>query len=179
MNKTQRVLQIFAGLLQLLGALILLIIPENGLLIVLLILSLMFVYYGIKDIVRYFTMTRFMVGGRQILFRGVIVLNFGIFSYSLASASSLYIAIYLIGLYAFDGIVDVLRAREAKQLQSGHWKLRMTEGIIKILLGIACIVFMGSEKMLIVMFAVSLTYSAIWRIVSAFRRTSVIYVQRQ
>ena len=179
MSKTERILKILAGLLQLAAALIIIEMPENGLLLILLILSLMFAFSGIKDIVRYFTMTRYMVGGRQILFRGVIMLNFGIFSISLAAASGLYIALYLIGVYAFDGVVDILRAREAKSLQSGHWRLRMTEGMIKILLGIGCVVYMSSEKMLSVFFTVSLVYSALSRIASAFRRTSFIYVQRQ
>ena len=179
MSKTRRIFMILAGLLQLLGALTIVLLPENGLLLILLILSLSFAFYGIMDIVRYFTMTRFMVGGRQILVRGVILLNFGIFSVSLSSAPGLFVSLYLIGLYAFDGVVDILRARESKKLQSGQWKLRMIGGVIKILLGIGCVIYMKSDMMLTVFFTVSLTYSALSRIVSAFRRTSVIFVQRQ
>ncbi|MBQ7500149.1 MAG: DUF308 domain-containing protein [Clostridia bacterium] len=177
MNKTERIFKILAGLFQLLGAVIIVLLPENGLLLILLTLGLMFAFYGIKDIVRYFTMTKFMVGGRQLLIRGVIVLNFGIFSASLASASGLYISVYLIGLYAFDGVVDIMRAIESKALKSDHWRLRLIGGVVKILLGVACVVFMNSEKALAVLFAVMLIYSAAWRIASAFRRTSVIYVQ--
>ena len=178
MNKAQRILKILAGLLQLIGAIIIVMMPENGLLLILLILSLTFAFYGIKDIIRYFAMTRFMVGGRQILISGVIVLNFGIFSASLASASGLYISLYLIGMYAFYGVVDILRAREAKALQSDHWKLRMIGGAVKILIGIGCAVYMRSETTLTVFYAVALVYSALYTIFSAFRRTSVIYVPR-
>ena len=175
MGKAQRVTKVLSGLLRIIGALVIVLMPENGLLLILLILSLMFAASGVKDIVRYFTMTRYMVGGKLILFRGVIVLDFGLFSASLSAASPVYISLYLIGLFAFDGVIDIMRAMESKKLRGG-WRFRFGEGLVKILLGVACLVFMRNESVLAALYAVSLTYSALMSIASAFRRTSVIHI---
>ncbi|MBR6915868.1 MAG: hypothetical protein IKN36_05875, partial [Clostridia bacterium] len=85
MSKFQRISVILLGLLQLLAAALIFALPgtENGLLVILLILSFTFAASGVKDIVRYFSMARFMVGGRLILFRGVVMLDFGLFTLSL------------------------------------------------------------------------------------------------
>ena len=118
-----------------------------------------------------------MVGGRLILFRGVIMFDFGLFSLSLYDASSFIVSIYLIGVFMFSGVVDILMAREAKYLRSSRWKLRIARGAVKIMLGIACIAFIRNESALEILFGVSLVYSASTRIVSAFRKTESAYIQ--
>lgn len=179
MSKFQRISVILLGLLQLLAAALIFALPgtESGLLVILLILSFTFAASGVKDIVRYFSMARFMVGGRLILFRGVIMFDFGLFSLSLYDASSFIVSIYLIGVFMFSGVVDILMAREAKYLRSSRWKLRIARGAVKIMLGIACIAFIRNESALEILFGISLVYSASTRIVSAFRKTESAYIQ--
>ena len=118
-----------------------------------------------------------MVGGRLILFRGVIMLDFGLFSLSLYDASSFIVSVYLIGVFAFSGVVDILMAREAKYLGSSRFILRIARGAVKILLGIACAVFIRNESALEILFGVSLVYSAVTRIASAFRKTEAAYIR--
>ena len=179
MSKLQRTGAILLGLLMVAAAVLIFALPgtENGLLIILLILGFMFAASGVKDIVRFFSTARFMVGGRLILFRGVIMLDFGLFSLSLYDASSLIVSLYLIGIFVFYGVVDILMAREAKRLSSSRWKLRMLSGAVKVLLGIACLVFIKNESILEIFFGVNLCYSGLDRIVYAFRKTEAAYIQ--
>lgn len=179
MSRFQRIGIVSLGILQLLAAVLIFALPgtENGLLVILLVLSFMFAASGVKDIVRYFTSARFMAGGRIILFRGVVMFDFGLFSLSLYDASSVIVSLYLIGVFMFAGVVDILMAREAKHLRSSRWKFRIIGGAVKILLGIACLVFIRNESMLEIFFGVSLVYSALMRIISAFRKTEAAYIQ--
>ena len=177
MSKLRRAGRILTGLLMIFGALVVYMYPDDGMLLILAILSVTAMIAGINDILRYFFMSRNMVGGRIILYRGVILLNFGVFGASLATASRVYVALYLAGLYLFSGAVDVMQGVQAKKLGAGQWKLRTSEGVVRILLGAACIVFIGSAKILITLYCLSLLYSALTRIASAFRRTAVIFIQ--
>ena len=179
MSNGQRVSMIILSVLQFLAALLIFALPgaENGLLVILLILSFGLAVSGVQEIIRYFTTARFMVGGRLILFLGVILFDFGLFSLSLYDASSIIVSLYLIGVFMFSGVVDILMARESKRLASPRWKLRGITGLVKILLGIACLVFIKNEAVLEIFFGVSLVYSAVFRIISAFRKTEAAYIQ--
>ena len=177
MSKVRRAGRILSGLLMILGVILLISSEGKGIRLIVGILSLTFTIGGVKDILRYFTMTRHMVGGRTILYRGVIMLDFGVFAGSVTAAPEYYIALYLAGLYIFAGAVDVLRGMEAKQLRAGQWKISLGEGLTKIFLGVLCIVSIGSAEDLVILYCVGLLYSALTRIASAFRRTAVIYIQ--
>lgn len=176
MTKLQRVVRVLTGIIMIVAAYMMYTYPSEGLLVIIAILSASFTIAGITDILRYFFMTRYMVGGRQILYRGVIALNFGIFAASLSSSPKLYIALYLTGMYMFAGAVDVLHGVQAKHL-GGQWKFITVEGAIEILLGAACIVCIGSAQILVSLYCIGLLYRAFTRIASAFRRTAVIFIQ--
>ncbi len=179
MSRFQRISVIILGALQLLAAVLIFALPgvQDGLLIILLVLSFTFAVSGVKDVVRYFSTARFMVGGRLILIKGVIMLDFGLFSLSLYDASTFIVSLYMIGIFVFSGVVDVLMVREARRIQSPHWKLRMIRALIKVLLGIACLVFIANPSVLEIFFGVSLVYSAVTRIASAFRKTETAYIR--
>ena len=80
-------------------------------------------FMGIRLIWYYFTMARHMVGGRSILYRGVLFVDFGVFTGSLALVPHIYVLLYLAGTLAFSAVVDLLRAKEAKGIDS-PWKLK-------------------------------------------------------
>jgi uncharacterized membrane protein HdeD (DUF308 family) len=132
---------------------------------------------GIKDIVFYFVMARHMVGGKMILFQGVVVLDFAILTGSLSDVPKIYILLYLIGVHAFSGAIETLRAMEARKKVAGPWKLKLGHGIINFLLALSCLIFIRQTHTALIIYSIGLIYSAAIRILSAFQRTSFAVIK--
>ena len=145
--------------------------------VVVAILSLGLTIAGIKDIFFYFTMARHMIGGKMILIQGVIILDFALITGSLANVPKIYILMYLIGIHAFSGVVEVLRAMEAKRSVEGPWKMKFAHGLVNFALAIACLILIRKANTALLVYSLGLIYSAIVRIFSAFRRTSFILIE--
>jgi uncharacterized membrane protein HdeD (DUF308 family) len=177
MSGGQRIKNVLIGILIILGAVILIAFPEEGIIITASILSLSLFVYGIKTMIYYITMTRHMVGGRIMLYLAVVVLDLGMFTMMLTNIPKMYIALYLVVVYAFSGAIDILRALEAKKYQAPSWRLSLISGIISVVIAILCIVFIGSTNMIVYLYSAGLIYSAIARIVTAFRKTAIVYIQ--
>ncbi len=177
MSKIQRVRSVIAGLLIIAGSLILIAFPERALLIMAGILSLSLFIYGIRRLIYYFTMARHMVGGRIILYIGIVILDFGMFTMMMTNIPKMYIALYLSGVFAFTGLIDIARSIETMTVRSSSWKFRLISGVINIVVASLCIVFINSTEMIVYIYCAGLIYSAIARIVTAFRKTEIIYIQ--
>ena len=177
MSGGQRIKNVLIGILIILGAVILIAFPEEGIIITASILSLSLFVYGIKTLIYYITMTRHMVGGRIMLYLAVVVLDLGMFTMMLTNIPKMYIALYLVVVYAFSGAIDILRALEAKKYQAPSWRLSLISGIISVVIAILCIVFIGSTNMIVYLYSAGLIYSAIARIITAFRKTAIVYIQ--
>ena len=177
MSGGQRIKNILIGIAIILGALILIAFPEDGIIITAFFLSLSLIVYGIKTLIYYVTMARHMVGGRIMLYLAVIVLDLGMFTMMLTNIPKIYIVLYLVVVYAFAGVVSILRALEAKRYQAPMWKLSLISGIINVVIAILCIIFMRSTNMIVYLYCAGLIYSAIVRIVTAFRETAIVYIQ--
>ena len=132
--------------------------------------------YGLRILVFYFKMARYMVGGKTMLYRGILLLDLGAFAGSLINVPQMYILLYLCGTLAFSGIVDVLRALESKRV-GGSWRLKVSMGGFSILSALFCVIFLHSADMVVYIFCVSLIYSAIVRIINAFRPAPLIAIQ--
>ena len=177
MTGFQRIRRILVGAVMIFFGILLIVDPsEESYQIIIGVLSLGLAIAGIKDILFYFTMARHMVGGRMILVQGVIILDFAIITGSMASVPRIYILLYLIVIHAFSGVVEILRAMEAKRTVAGPWKLKFSHGIINFALALACLVFIRKANTALLIFSVGLIYSAAVRILTAFRRTSFILI---
>lgn len=173
----QRIKRILLGLCMFAAALIFIIFPsDEAYSVVVGVLSLGLAIAGIKDIFYYFTMARHMVGGKMILVWGVITLDFAIITGSLASVPKIYILLYLIGIHAFSGAVEILRAREARKAVAGPWKMKFSHGIVNLILAIACLVFIRQPNTALIIYSIGLMYSAVVRIVDAFRKTAFVVI---
>ena len=177
MSGGQRIKNVLIGILTILGAVILIVFPEEGILITASILSISLFVYGIKTLIYYITMTRHMVGGRIMLYLAVVVLDLGMFTMMLTNIPKMYIALYLVVVYAFSGAIDIMRALEAKKYQAPSWRFSLISGIISVVIAILCIVFIGSTNMIVYLYSAGLIYSAIVRIITAFRKTAIVYIQ--
>lgn len=178
MSKAQRLKSFCEGILILLVAALLFTAPEDeaGYLLVTLILSVSLILAGVRMLIYYFSMARHMVGGKAVLFRGVILFDLGMFTHSLANVPRIYLMLYLLIIHLFAGLIDVLRAFEAKK-QGGAWRGTLAVGIANVLVGAACVAFARSVQSLVWIYSGGLIYTACIRIVSAFRRDAIVYIQ--
>lgn len=177
MNGAKRITGVIIGALMFLLGVLLIADPDGGLAVAALILSISLLVYAIRMLIYYFSMARHMVGGRTILYIGVIVLDLSIFFVTLSDIPRIYIVLYLAAIHAFAGAIDVLRAFEAMRYKAPSWKFSMITGAVNIIVAVLCIVFLGSERMIVYIYAAGLIWSAITRVIDAFRKTAIVYIQ--
>ena len=180
MTKLQKAGNVITGLIMAAFGILLFAKPAPGLLLVAMVTSITFTLRGIQTLLYYLTMARFMVGGKAILYCGIIYLDVGLFTATIVDTSAFYIILYITALHLFSGVVDVLRAREARQLGSPTWKSAIIYGSTSIALAAAVIIgwlVMHSALIAVYVYAGGLIYSAGVRIVIAFRKTAIVYIQ--
>ena len=177
MTKFKRIREIAKGLIMLVAALLMAAEPKLGYVTITVVLSLYLMLMGLKNIFFYFTMAMHMADGKTLLYRGVIMLDFGLLTFTLTDVPHYYILIYLIIVHAFSGFVEILRAYEARKQGMKLLKAKMAHGIIDLTLAILCIICIGDMETAVIIYCIGLAYSAVVRIVSAFRRTKFIYIQ--
>ena len=177
MSKWQRFQNIVIGIGMLLGAVILLMDPEEGCLLIALFLAVTLIWGGISKLLYYFSMARHMVGGKMILLIGVVFLDAGIFTLALADESRMVVILYLLCFHAFAGVVNILRSLEAMRYKSTQWRINMAQGVVSILMLVASIIFARDQIMLSNIYCADLVYSAVLRIASAFRRSAMVFIQ--
>ena len=177
MTKRHRINETVKGLILIALALVMIKSPKEGYPIIIFLFALYFSLKGIGTIIYYRTMARHMVGGRTSLYTGVIMLDLGILTFTLTEVPHYYILIYLIAIHAFSGAVEVLRASEEKRFGAGSWKLKLSHGVVNIVMAIVCIIFIRQMSVAVVIYGIGLIYSSVLRILSAFRRTKMVYIQ--
>ena len=180
MTKTNRVLTVLKGLVMTAFAVLLIAVPSEYMLnIVLGIIGIGMSLKGFSVLWYYISMARYTVGGKAVLFKAIIYLDIGVLTSSLADAPGASVVLYLAAISGFSGVIGILRAFEAKGIGS-HWKLTFAHGAVNILFAVAVIVFGFVLKMpeqAVYVYVISLLYSAVMTIISAFRRTAIVYIQ--
>lgn len=176
MSTAGRIGSIILGSVQIALAVILVLVPKDGYLIVAAILGVLLFAYGIRNIVYYFAMARHMVGGRLILYFGLLILDAGALILALSDVPPFYVMIYLIVIRALTGTIDILRSFEQKNMKVPAWKGMFISGIIHILTAIACAIFIKSADIAVYIYAAGLVYSAVTRIITAVRAPDPITI---
>ena len=180
MSRAQRVRSILTGLIMIFGCVMLVIKPDDGYVLVAAALSISLFVMGVRHLIYYFSMARHMVGGRTLLYKAVILIDLGAFAMSLTNYPRYYVIFYLIGAHAFSGVVDILHALEARDMQDPKWKRQLIEGTVNLLValgtGVVGIAF-HSTDLVVYIYCVCLLYTAVMKIASAFKRTAIIYIQ--
>ena len=177
MSYGQRIRSFMAGIGMLLAVLILLLAGNNGVSLIVLILAFSLILRGVRSLIYYLSMARFMAGGLTSFFAGVFLIDFGILSISLADEARIYIFLYLAGWNAFSGLISLLRAWESYRNKGRSWILNTLYGIVNIGVLICCFIFRDSPTTLATLYCAGLGYSGILRIINAFRRTEIVYIQ--
>lgn len=176
MTTFQRIYHCFSGLIMLIFAIAVMIYPDKGFVVIMTCLGISLFISGVRMVIYYFSMARHMVSGRYMLYIGMIVLDFGMFTLAMTDIPRIYIVMYLIGCNAFAGVIEIMRALESKQLECS-WKLNFSRGVANLLVALACCVFIGSIRILVYLYCLGLIYASCIRIVNAFRRTAIVHIQ--
>lgn len=175
MTKWQKLRNILLAASMILIGVAMLVFGEKTYMGIIGIFSLTLEIMGLRMLWFYFRMARHMVGGRNILFRGILFFDFGIFTGSLVWVPRAYVLMYLTGTLAFSGVVDLLGATESRRIQSS-WRFKTFQGVVKILFSIICLIFMRSGARVVYICAVGFIFSAVMNIANTFRRQQVITI---
>ena len=116
-----------------LSGIVIFLFPSVSYTYVLLLLGGGLLISGLSTLIYFFTMAVYMVGGKTILYRGIIYVDFAILTFTLTDVPKIYVLIYLAVIHGFAGLVDILRVRETISNGSSSWKLKMFHGILDVL----------------------------------------------
>lgn len=170
MTISKRLNLIFMGILLIICGILLIEYPDKGHGFVVLILDVTLLLYGFRLFVYYFTMARFMVEGISILYKSIIIIDFGLFVFTMSNTPRRLTMLYLVGLLAFDGVTDVLRALEKMKLEATSWRFELFCGSVKIILCIISLFFLDSVRIMSYIYAAGMLHSGVSNIIAAFRK---------
>ena len=180
MTKLRRIVYFLTGILTILGSIILFSFGSNGMVFIMLIVSIFLIGFGVKKLHYYSSMARHMVGGKRTLYLGLISFDFGLFTLSLSDDHPIYPIIYLTAFFIVTGAIDFLKAFEEKKYKAPGWQFRLVISEFTILLGIGTIIIgliYKESDLIITLFSIIMAYSGVNRIIKAFRKSDVVYIQ--
>lgn len=175
MTAGKRVLNVISGVVMLLCSVGMMLYPDDGYVFVVLFVDISLLLYGLRMLVYYFTMARFMVGGIATFYKSIIAIDFGMFVFSIDSIPQKYAMLYLIFCMAFSGVVDILRAMESRRI-SAPWRLHISYGMLKFVTAVICLFFLSSVKVLTYIYCIGLVHSAVLAFINAFRKSAIVYI---
>ncbi len=177
MSKLQKINSVVTGALMLAFSIMLFVARKDGYYFIVGVISTMMVIGAVGMLWYYFRLARFMVGGRYVLYQGVIFLDLGLFTFSLTDVPLIYIILYLIVINAVAGAIDMGLAINARRTGSPSWKLKFSAGFVELGMAALCLLKIHSTDMVVIIYAIGVAYAGLVRIVSAFRNTETVYIQ--
>ncbi len=177
MGKIKRVWNVISGIVVILFAMFAILIPEIAFIFIGFIAAALLLIRGVRYIIYYLTMAQHMVGGKIIMFYGVFLFDLGFFAMTIFSEAKAVILIYLTAGHAISGGIDMIRSIRNRKDGYSSWRTDMIQGIGNILIAVICVIFVNSIDILVYVYSLGLIYLAIIRIVRAFRRSAIVYIQ--
>lgn len=175
MKASGRIRNLIIAAVMILFVAVLLAVPESGAGIIALVMGVAFIAYGIVSLVNYFSKFRYMIGGKRVFYTGAIALDAGLILAGSLDKSRVVILLYLLGLRALSGLVDLLRGMEARRNES-HWKFHMFSAAFNIIIVAAGLIFLRSQNTVVYIYCTGLLISAADRILTAFRKTAFVVI---
>ena len=177
MSKVRRVLTILASLCCILGAVSLMLIPDIAYEVLALGIGLTLVYYGVRYIIYYLTNAQHMVGGKWFLLIGIIMFDMGVFATAIYDRAQKLTLIYIICAQLVAAVLGLIRAAGDKKDNNPSWKLHLAQSIGSFVQVILCVIFINSSMIPLYLYCIYSIYTAILMIISAFKKTAIVYVQ--
>ena len=180
MTRFGRILNTIAALITIAFSVLLFYMDAiHGLKLILLVIQTTMSLRGFQAIAYYISMGRHMVGGQNVLYRGMIFLDLGILAGTIFEHPAIYTLVYISLLHVFTGAVSGLRANESRKI-GAPWRLKMAYGITNVLLAIAVVIsgIVSSQiRVAVWIYSIGIIYSSILRLITAFRKTEIVYIQ--
>ena len=176
MTNLQRIVNLLFSVLMVACGVVMLLQPDNGLLVIAFALGVALMLYGVGKLVFYIRMARHMTGGLALLFIAIIAIDIGVFAAAAIDSPHLAVALYLIAYNLITGALSIARGIESK-LFGSPWVIHVVHGLVNLVLAGLCVSFINSGEILIWVFCVGLFYNAGVRLVSVFKPTEIIYIQ--
>lgn len=158
-------------------SIIMLSFPDLGYKFASIILGIALMMDGFRQLFYFMSMGIHMVGGRIILYRALITLDIGFFTLSIQGTGQRYILSYFTIYYLFAGIVSIFRAFESRRLEADFWKFKLLRGGFDLTITAICLIHNNSADVMLEVLCFALIVSAIARIMMAFKKNSIIYIQ--
>ena len=176
MTKAGRIGAFLSGLVIMFVGLLITSSPWSAYMLALFTIGVYLLANSIRQFVFYIKMARHMVGGRTTLYGAIINFDLAIFTISLNDLSPVYVMLFLIILHAFQGGIGIMGAMETRRA-GGHWKIEFIRSLVDVLIAILCICFIQSVALATFIYGLGLVYSGIIRIIGAFRKSAIVYIQ--
>lgn len=177
MTRLRKINTALIGTVMLVIGVVMMLFPNDAYSYVLVLIGIGFLLNGLKALYYFFTMARFMVGGKMLLYQGVIMLDFAALTISFTDLRRGYILAYLAIIHAFTGVVGIMSSIEAKRYGARSFKLKLFSGILNIVMALSCLIFVRVANTAVYIYALGLIYSGVINIITAFRKTAFIYIR--
>lgn len=177
MSKARRVWTVIAALLAVQGAVAMVLIPDMGFELIALGVSVLLTYHGARHLIYYLTHAQHMVGGKWFLLIGLILFDMGVFATALYDQVQIITVVYVIGVHLVSGVLSLIRVAGNKKDGNPGWKMDLAQGIGSIAQVILCVIFIRSTTMIVISYAIYTLYYSALMVISAFKKTAIVYVQ--
>ena len=175
MRKITRLKNLIIALIMFAIAIALFAEPQYGPLVIILLVGLALIAYGLVTLIFYITMASHMVGGKRIFYRSILILDLGVLLLAGYNGSEQLILLYLLGVLAVSGGIDIIRALEFRK-EGASWKRRLISGLVCIAMLIVGTILMDNPRTVVYIFCIRLLYLGVTRLISVFKKTAVIYI---
>lgn len=176
MSSLKRIYHVIYGILALISAGLLLLYPRDGAMFVMVFIDVALLVYGIRMLVYYITLARFMVGGIMTLYKSIIVIDFGLFVFGLYEFPYRFIMLYLVAIMAFNGAREILSAMETRRLENPAWKRKIAYGAVTLVLALSALFVHDSMPIVTILYSIGLIHGGLYSIATAFRKSAIIYI---
>ena len=177
MSKTRRIWNIFAAIFMIMFALLLMLVPNIGFVIVAVIVGMLLTIRGIKFLIYYVTHAQHMTGGKWMLLVGLILFDLGIFSLTLLDKTSAIMIIYVVVIHLISGVLGIVRAVSNKNDGNTSWKIGLAQGIGSLILVALCLIFIHHVEIPVYIYGAGVIYSAVLKVITSCKKTAIVYVQ--
>ena len=118
-----------------------------------------------------------MVGGKKILYRGILYLDIGVVLLSASMLPDIFLSFCLAAVLLYNGAMQIPSIILQKTSQISTWKFNALYSGIMLLGAVLCTVFYHNQDVVVCSFAIAAIFGACYNIYDATKKTSVAFIQ--
>ena len=173
MITSTRILNLLHAIALIFLIMLLLAIPDIAPQLIAGVLGLTLIVLGIRSLISYVVTFRHMIRGKLTLYMGVLTLDMGLLIMHVQSNSRLIILIFLLGFRLFSGAINLAQALQSRKI-GGQWRFKAVTGILNLGIALVGLLFIRHTETLIYIYSIGLAFSAVEKIIAAFRKPVLI-----